>query len=138
MRVISLNCEGINNARQKGLFDWLLEQDADLICLQDTREDEQAIEDQYFLDGYFGYAFSGCNRTGRGGVAIYSRHTPRAIISSLGFPEADETGRYLQADFDKISLVSLYVPEGDDEESLNFKRRFLNNYSHHLLSLIHI
>ncbi len=73
MRVISLNCEGIKNAREKGLFDWLLEQDADLICLQDTREEEQIIEDQYYLDGYFCYAFSGHMRTDhRGGVAIYS------------------------------------------------------------------
>ena len=132
MRVISLNCEGIQRARDKGLFDWLQEQDADLICLQDTREDEQVIEDQYALDGYFCYAFSGYMRTDRGGVAIYSRYAPKAIISGLGFPEADETGRYLQADFDKVSLVSLYVPEGHDDEALNFKYRFLDGYSHHL------
>ena len=132
MRVINFNCEGIKSAREKGLFDWLVEQDADIICLQDTREDEQVIEDQYALDGYFVYAFSGYNRPERGGVAIYTRHAPKAIISGLGFPESDETGRYLQADFDKISIVSLFVPEGADDDGLNFKYRFLDGYSHHL------
>ena len=44
MRVISFNCEGINNAREKGLFDWLMEQDADVVCLQDIRESEYAME----------------------------------------------------------------------------------------------
>ena len=132
MRVISFNCEGIKNAREKGLFDWLTEQDADLILLQDTREDEYVIEDQYFLEGYFCYAFSGYQRDDRGGVAIYTRQAPKAIISGLGFPEADETGRYLQADFDKISIATLYVPEGHDEESQNFKYRFLDGYSHYL------
>ncbi len=90
MRVISFNCEGIKNAKEKGLFDWLLEQDADLILLQDTREEEYVIEDQYCLDGYFCYAFSGYKREHCGGVAIYAREAPKAIISGLGFPEADE------------------------------------------------
>ncbi|UYM18256.1 exodeoxyribonuclease III [Endozoicomonas euniceicola] len=133
MRVISFNCEGINNAREKGLFDWLNEQDADVICLQDIREDDYTMEqDRFQLDGYFCYAYGGYQRPDRGGVAIYTRQAPKAIISGLGFPEADETGRYLQADFDKISIASLYVPEGHDDESQNFKYRFLDNYSHHL------
>ena len=132
MRVISLNCEGIRNAREQGLFDWFAEQDADLICLQDTREDEQVIEDQFYLDGYFCYVFNGYQWKNRGGVAIYTRHAPKAIISGLGFPEADETGRYIQADFDKISVVSLYVPEAYDDERRSFKYRFLDGYSHQL------
>lgn len=133
MRVINFNCEGINNAREKGLFDWLIEQDADVICLQDIREDEYAMqEDKYLLDGYFCYAFEGYNRKDKGGVAIYTRQAPKAIISGLGYPEADETGRYLQADFDKISIASIYVPENHDEASQNFKYRFLDGYSHTL------
>ncbi|WP_330926363.1 exodeoxyribonuclease III [Candidatus Sororendozoicomonas aggregata] len=133
MRVISFNCEGIKNASEKGLFDWLKEQDADVICLQDTREKDIVIEsDAYQLDGYFCYPYEGYNRTEHGGVALYTRHPPKAIITGLGYPEADESGRYQQADFDKISIVNIYVPEGHDEESQNFKYRFLDGYSHNL------
>ena len=103
-----------------------------MILLQDTREDKHVMEDHYYLDGYFHYAFSGYKRSDKGGVALYTKQAPKAIISGLSFPEADETGRYLQADFDKISIASLYVPEGYDEESLGFKYRFLDGYSHHL------
>ncbi|MDB2384297.1 exodeoxyribonuclease III [Endozoicomonas sp.] len=133
MRFISFNCEGISNAKEKGLFDWLIEQDADVVCLQDLREAEYAMEsEKYQLDGYFCYAYEGYKRTDRGGVALYTRQAPKAVISGLGYPEADETGRYLQADFDKISIASIYVPEGHDEESQNFKYRFLDGYSHNL------
>ncbi|PJE80079.1 Exodeoxyribonuclease [invertebrate metagenome] len=133
MRVISVNCEGIKSARENGLFSWILEQDADVVCLQDTREDETTMEaDDNQLGGYFCYAYSGYNRKYNGGVAIYTRTAPKAIISGLGYPESDETGRYLQADFDKISIVSLYVPEGYNQESQNFKYRFLDGYAHQL------
>ncbi|MGB0360940.1 MAG: exodeoxyribonuclease III [Endozoicomonas sp.] len=132
MRVISLNCEGIASAREKGLFDWLEKQDADLICLQDTREDEEVIEERYFMDGYFVYAFNGYNSSDQGGVAIYTHQVPKAIISGFGIPEMDEVGRYLQADFDTISIVSLLVPEAVDDDSLKFKYRFLDACSHHL------
>lgn len=133
MRVISFNCEGLKRAKEKGLFDWLADQDADVICLQDTRETECSMaEDQYQMDGYFCYAYYGCNETERGGAAIYTRQAPKAVISGLGCPEVDETGRYLQADFDKMSIVNVYVPEGYDEASQNFKYRFLDAYSHNL------
>lgn len=133
MRVISFNCEGIKNAKEKGLFSWLAGQDADVICLQDIRETEKVMEgEEYQLNGYYCYAYEGHYRTDRGGVAIYSRYTPKAIIKGLGYPEADETGRYLQADFDKISITNIYVPEGHDEASQNFKYRFLDGYSENL------
>lgn len=133
MRVISFNCEGIRNAKDQGLFDWLIEQDADVICLQDIRETEYAMEsEEYQLGDYFCYSYGGYNRNSQGGVAIYTKQAPKAIISGLGYPEADESGRYLQADFDKISIANIYVPEGYDEDSQNFKYRFLDGYSHNL------
>jgi exodeoxyribonuclease-3 len=37
MRIISLNVNGILAAVEQGLFSWLQAQNADVICLQDTR-----------------------------------------------------------------------------------------------------
>ena len=58
MRVISFNTQGIEQATDRGLFTWLAEQDADVICLQDLRAKEyQLDDDRYHLEGYYPYFF---------------------------------------------------------------------------------
>ena len=59
MRVISVSVNGIQQAGQRGLFDWLAGQDAEIICLQDLRARAYYVEDspEFQLDGYSGYFF---------------------------------------------------------------------------------
>ncbi|OYW96019.1 MAG: exodeoxyribonuclease III, partial [Pseudomonadales bacterium 32-61-5] len=97
MRIISVNVNGIQAAAQRGLLSWLQAQDADVICLQDTRASVVELDDPaYQLDGYFLYACD-AEIPEQGGVALYSRLQPKAIIMGLGFETADRYGRYLQA-----------------------------------------
>ena len=130
MRIISFNCEGITNAAEQGFFSWALDQDADVICLQDIRAREHEVADAAFAPSdYFSYFFEDYSEAGKGGVAIYTRTPPKAIITGLGIPEADTHGLYIQADFDKISIGSLLVPQADNTpESLNWKYRFMEEY----------
>ncbi|MDD7804600.1 MAG: exodeoxyribonuclease III [Endozoicomonas sp. (ex Botrylloides leachii)] len=133
MRVISFNCEGISCAKEKGLFKWIMQQDPDIVCLQDIQEDDEIMSsDTYQIEGYLCYSFSGYNRPLSGGVCIYTRQPPKAIITGLGYPESDDTGRYIQADFDKISISNIYIPEGKDDDSQHFKYKFLDGYSQNL------
>ena len=135
MRIISFNCEGITSAAEKGFFNWAQDQDADVICLQDIRARESDLIDAPFNpDGYFNYFFEDYERhAGQGGVAIYTRIPPKAIISGLSIPEADMHGLYLQADFDKISIGTLLVPETDNSpESLNWRYKFMEEYLQYL------
>jgi exodeoxyribonuclease-3 len=37
MRIITLNCNGIRAAHRKGFLSWLEAQNADVICLQETK-----------------------------------------------------------------------------------------------------
>ncbi len=133
MRIISVNVNGIQAAAQRGLLSWLQAQNADVICLQDTRASAVELDDPAFqLDGYFLYACDSENQA-EGGVAIYSRLQPKAIIMGLGFEAADRYGRYLQADFDKLSIASLLMPSGMDGESgLEQKFRFMDDLGHYL------
>ena len=63
----------------------------------------------------------------------YSRLQPKAVISGLGFEMADRYGRYLQADFDKVSIATLLLPTGrDGDESLNQKFKFMDDFTHYL------
>jgi len=144
MRVISVSVNGIQQAGQRGLFDWLAGQDAEIICLQDLRARAYYVEDspEFQLDGYSGYFFDSpdehCN-----GVAIYTRQMPKAVMFGFGLPNGEDmNGRYLQADFERLSVISLLVPEGTkdgikDETAHNAKMDFLHGLQDHLVKISH-
>lgn len=135
MRIISLSVDGIFQASHHGLYDWLAGQDADVICLQDLRaqEPEIADRDEFYLDGYFNYFFDS-PKPHTNGVAIYTRQAPKAIVFGFGLPcGEDMDGRYLQADFDNISIGSLLAPTGvAGEPSQEVKDRFFTELQAHL------
>lgn len=129
MRVISLSVDGIHQAAQRGLYDWIAEQDADIICLQDLRALEYELDDDIFHpEGYFAYFFdSGVKHYN--GVAIYTRHQPKALIYGLGFASGvDMEGRYLQVDYEQYSIGSLLAPSAlHENESLEVKFKFFED-----------
>jgi len=130
MRIISLSVDGIHQAAQRGLYDWLSEQDADVICLQDLRAMEYELDNDVFHpDGYFSYFFdSGVKHYN--GVAIYTRYQPKALIYGLGFSSGiDMEGRYLQIDYEQYSIGSLLAPSAFSElESMDVKTSFFDDY----------
>lgn len=126
MRVISFCAEGIEQAASRGFYEWALEQEADIICIQDLRAAESALTGaRYNPDGYFAYFFDAIDGT-TNGVAIYCRNMPKAIMTGLGLGEADGEGRYMQADFENISVACLLAPMAslEDPGSLARKSRF--------------
>jgi len=140
MRIISLSLDGIHQAAQRGLFDWLATQDAEIICLQDLRAQEYEVEGypQFELDGYFSYFF-GAFESNSNGVAIYTRHLPKALMYGFGFASGEDmNGRYLQADFENISIGSFLAPAGiTGEPSQDMKRKFFEDLQAHLEKVSH-
>ena len=133
MRIINLSVDGIKQASERGLFDWLNEQDADIICLQDLRETAVTLEDHYQLENYNAYFFdSGIDN--KYGVGIYTRAQPKALIYGLGFSTGvDMEGRYIQADFERLSVGSLLAPVvTDDPASPEIKTKFFDDLQAHL------
>jgi exodeoxyribonuclease III len=130
MRIISLSVDGIHQAAQRGLFDWIADQDADVVCLQDLRALEHELDNEIFHPpGYFAYFFdSGIKHYN--GVAIYTRHQPKALIFGLGFSSGvDMEGRYLQIDYEHYSIGSLLAPMAMAEtESLEVKIKFFDDF----------
>ena len=119
MRIISLRCSGLISAVKQGLIEWLVSKDADVICLQDIRVREyKATNDARFCPEGFVPFYSEGEDEGRGGVAIFTRHTPKAVMRGLGSYDLDRDGRYIQADFDNVSIVSILPPSpnGDEKE----------------------
>ncbi len=112
MKIITANLNGIRSAAGKGFFDWMLKQDADVVCLQETKAQVHQLGPEVLRPpGYYGY-FHDAQKKGYSGVAVYCRREPDRVQVGLGWPDVDAEGRYLQVDFGNLSVVSLYLPSG--------------------------
>lgn len=112
MRVMTLNANGIRAAHRKGFFDWMPQQQADVVCIQETKAQvHQLVDEIRQPDGYYGY-FNDADKPGYSGVALYSRYEPDRVYDNTGWSRADDEGRYIRADFGKLSVISLYLPSG--------------------------
>ena len=133
MRIITVNLNGIRSAAGKGFYEWLAQQDADIVCLQELKAQEADMTGQMLapLDyhGYFHYA----EKKGYSGVGIYCRERPQHVVAGLGIAEFDAEGRYLCADFAGFSVVSVYLPSGSSgEERQEVKFKFMTAFLPHL------
>jgi exodeoxyribonuclease III len=137
MRVISLNLNGIRSAASKGLYPWLENQNADLVCLQELKaQDADLSPEMREPAGFTGY-FHCAEKKGYSGVGVYARKTPDRIIEGLGIPDIDAEGRYLEAVFGNLSLISLYLPSGSSsEERQAAKFSFMERFLPHLEQLV--
>lgn len=136
MRIMTANLNGIRSAGRKGFFTWLEKQKADIVCLQETKAQlHQLTDPMYTPKGYHCYYFD-AEKKGYSGVAIYTKKEPKLVTTGLGFDCADTEGRYLQIDFDKLSVASLYLPSGTSgDERQNLKYEFLGHYQDFLKSM---
>ena len=136
MRIITLNCNGIRAAARKGFFNWLATVDADIVCLQETKAQIDQLTDPIFHpDNFHSYYFD-AERKGYAGTALYCRAKPLKITRGLGFEIADSEGRYLQADFNGLSVASLYLPSGSaGEERQARKLAFMGQFMQHMKML---
>lgn len=123
MRIISFNANGIRSATEKGFFRWFNKQDADVLCLQETKaHEDQLAERKYQPKGYHRFFFDAACKKGYSGVAIYCRARPDEVRRGLGVPAFDEEGRCIEARFGDLSVVSLYLPSGSSsDERQQFK-----------------
>ena len=136
MRVITLNANGIRSAAAKGAFAWLRDQSADVVCLQETKAHEpQLVGHDIELPGYHRF-FCDAERPGYSGTALYCKRKPSEVIRGFGVDEFDREGRYLEARFGALSVVSLYLPSGSSgPERQASKFRFLEAFPSHLAGL---
>ena len=136
MRVISFNANGIRAAARKGFFDWLPQQHADVVCIQETKAQAHQLSDPVFHpEGYACY-YCDAEKKGYAGTALYVRREPDEIEQELGFDEFDREGRWCEGRFGNLVIASLYLPSGSSsEERLAAKMRFHELFLPHLQQL---
>ena len=144
MRIITANLNGIRSAANKGFFDWLQTTQADVICLQELKAQAGDMTAEMLTalpngmpasNSYYGY-FHYAEKKGYSGVGIYSKAKPDAVIEGLGIRDIDAEGRYIEAQFGNLSVISLYLPSGSSgEERQAFKFNVLARILPHLEAL---
>lgn len=116
MRVISFNANGIRSAARKGFFEWLPGQQADFVCIQETKAQEPQLTEAIFHPRGFHCYYHDAEKKGYSGVALYSRVQPERVIIGLDWPEFDAEGRYIEVQIGTLSVASLYLPSGSSSE----------------------
>jgi exodeoxyribonuclease-3 len=140
LKIISANLNGIRSAHTKGFFDWLSQQQADFVGVQEVKAQQDTVAGSFDtvgdLRGWFHYA----QKKGYSGVGLYSRHEPTDVITGFGVPEFDNEGRWVELRFDQpgraLSIISCYFPSGSSgEDRQAAKFRFLEAMAPHLMQL---
>lgn len=128
MKIMTFNANGLRSAADKGFFDWFGKQKTDVLCLQEVRAEEALLADKaYKPRGYKRWFCEAKTKKGYSGVAIYAKREPDEVRTALGWSDFDDEGRYIEARFGKLSVVSLYLPSGSSkEERQQFKFKVMD------------
>ena len=145
IRIATVNVNGVRAAFRKGMADWILEAEADIIALQEVRAETKDLTDLIdSLDGKAGewhILHDPATAKGRAGVAVISRLEPTTSRTTLGPEEFDSAGRWLEVDFDidgkKLTVISTYVHSGEvDTPKQVEKYKFLEAMKARMAELI--
>ena len=136
MKIISYNVNGIRAAINKGFLEWLQQANPDVICLQEIKANEDQIPTEEITKaGYpYQYYFS-AQKKGYSGVAILSKTKPNHVEFGAGIEHMDFEGRTLRADFDTVSVMSLYLPSGTNIDRLEHKFMFMDDFQNYINEL---
>ena len=137
LRIVSLNLNGIRSAVNKGFLDWMSASDADIVCVQEIKAQSTDLADAVRNPGGYSGFFHHALRPGYSGVGLYCRKPPDRIIEGLGIADIDAEGRFIEAQFGNLSVVSVYVPSGSSSpERLAVKFSFMERFIEPLHRLI--
>jgi exodeoxyribonuclease III len=136
LRVITLNVNGVRSAATKGLFRWLAAQQPDVVCLQELKCHEADLDAKLHGLKLYQTCHAFAKKKGYSGVALYSRRPPDEVKRGFASREFDAEGRYVEARFANLWVVSVYLPSGSaGPHRQASKFRFLKQFLLHLKRL---
>jgi len=136
LRIISLNLNGIRSAWSKNLLAWVVAQAPDIVCLQELKAQLPDLTPDMLVPDDMHAFYHAAEKKGYSGVGVWCRQKPERVLEGFGNGEFDAEGRYIRADFGKLSVISLYLPSGSSSpERQEAKFRFLDAFLPHLAAL---
>jgi exodeoxyribonuclease III len=116
MKIISYNVNGLRSAISKGFMDWLKTENPDILCLQETKIQEDQVDKLAFQFLGYNQIWHSAVKKGYSGVAILTKKVPDYFSIGIGNQEFDEEGRLIRIDLDDITVINSYFPSGTTGE----------------------
>ncbi len=133
MKIATFNANGIRAAAKKGFWQWVLDHKIDILGIQETKiQENQISRDEYEKIGYYNY-WDFADKKGYSGVATFSKTKPLLVENGMGMDIYDREGRVLRTDFEKFTLINVYIPSGTSGEHRHeFKLQFLHDFEEYI------
>ncbi|MBP3385116.1 MAG: exodeoxyribonuclease III [Firmicutes bacterium] len=133
MKLISWNTNGIRACMGKGFLESMAEQNADIICIQETKMQEGQAEVP--MEGYYQYWCS-AEKKGYSGTAVFTKEEPLSVAYGIGVDIHDHEGRVITCEYDDFYLVNVYVPNSQNElKRLDYRMQWEDDFRDYLVGL---
>ena len=113
MKIISWNVNGIRAVIKKGFYNFMNDNNPDIICLQETKANKEQVD--LNLDKYPYKYWNSAEKKGYSGTAIFSKIKPISVTNDIGIDKHDKEGRVITAEFSNFFLVTVYTPNSKRE-----------------------
>ncbi|SDE45871.1 exodeoxyribonuclease-3 [Pricia antarctica] len=136
MNIISWNVNGIRAAVKKDFFDSIEKLNPDMLCLQETKaQDDETESALSLLKGYHN-TYNSADKKGYSGTAILSKPEALSITLDMGIAEHDNEGRIQCAEYTDFYLVNVYVPNsGQQLDRLDYRQKWDADFLKYLKNL---
>ncbi len=137
MKLVSWNVNGLRAVINKGFVEFFKEIDADVFCIQETKMQEDQIDDNIkeTFNGYNTY-WNSAEKKGYSGTAIMTKDKPLNVEYGIGIEEHDKEGRVITLEFDKFYMVNCYTPNSKRElERLDYRMVWEDAFRNYLIEL---
>ena len=84
----------------------------------------EQIDTTKFEDLGYQHHWHSAQKKGYSGVAILTKNNPLHVQEGTGIDHMDFEGRVIRADFENVSVISLYLPSGTNIDRLDYKFKF--------------
>jgi exodeoxyribonuclease-3 len=135
LKILSYNVNGIRAAINKGFADWLNAAAPDVVCLQETKALEEQVDTTLFEQMGYQHFWHSAQKKGYSGVAILTKTNPLHVQKGTGIEYMDFEGRVIRADFENLSVISLYLPSGTNLDRLEHKFKFMDDFQNYINTL---
>lgn len=128
LTLLSWNVNGLRAAERKGFLVWVKKAQPDILCLNETKSRPEQLSGELInIPGYESH-FSSAEKKGYSGVAIYTKIKPLSIKTTFN-KKFDSEGRFMQAEYQKFTLLNIYFPNGGASAMrLNYKLDFYKTF----------
>ena len=135
MKILSYNVNGIRAALNKGFAEWLSAAGPDVVCLQETKAWEDQVNTVLFEQMGYQHYWHSAQKKGYSGVAILNKTNPLNVQKGTGIEHMYFEGRLIRAEYENVSVISLYLPSGTNLDRLEHKFKFMDDFQEYIDAL---